>query len=31
MKGEIEPANTSAEAKQPLADYFTALAYRFSL
>jgi hypothetical protein len=31
MKGEKEPANPSAEAKQPLADYFIALAYHFLL
>jgi hypothetical protein len=31
MKGKIEPAVALAEAKQRLADYFTPLAYRFSL
>ena len=30
MKGKIEPTSALAEAKQPLVDYFMALAYRFS-
>jgi hypothetical protein len=31
MKGQIEPASVLAETGQPLVDYFTALADRFSL
>jgi len=31
MKGQIQSAITLAEANQPLVDYFTPLAYRFSL
>jgi len=31
MKAEIGPASVLAEANQPLVDYFTAFAYRFSL
>ncbi|WP_255413519.1 hypothetical protein [Emticicia sp. C21] len=31
MKGSIRSASALAEANQTLVDYFTALAYRFSL
>jgi hypothetical protein len=31
MNGDLSPANTLADAKQGLVDYFTAIVYRFSL